>query len=87
MDDLDGKWVVPLLRLVGVLAWLLVLARLRSSSQDGRIGGTLLLVAILLFASSAFYLGAPMAWSGGVLNVASVLILAGGLWVLWRLPS
>ena len=87
MGDIDGAWAIPLLRFVGVVAWLLVLARLRRSSQDSRIGGTVVLVAVMLFASSALYLGAPTAWSTFVLTIASVVILAAALWVLWRLPS
>jgi hypothetical protein len=85
--DLDGSWAPALLRLAGLVAWLLVLARLRASAQDSRIGGTVALVAALLLASSALYLGAPIEWSSAMLNVASVAILAMALWVLWRLPG
>jgi hypothetical protein len=88
MEGVGGtEWAIPLLRLTGVLAWLLVLGRMRNSHQDSRIGATVLLVAVLIFASSALYLGAPLEWSSAMLNLASIAILAMALWVLYRLPQ
>lgn len=75
---------IPLLSFAGVLAWLAVLGRLRHSDADTRIGASILIVAILLFASSALYLGAPQAWSTATIVTARIVLLASACLILLR---
>jgi hypothetical protein len=81
--DVDGL-AIPVFRLVAIVAVLLVLARNRYDSSDSLPWGLVLVVAILLFASSAYYVGAPVDWAVAMVNVASAVIMGAALLRLVR---
>jgi hypothetical protein len=78
MDDAYNA-AIPVFRLLAVVAVLLVLARERHEQSDSMPWGVILFTAILLFASSALYVGAPLEWSASMINLTSTVILGAAL--------